>query len=308
MSGTIHTTYNRRTVPNGSDVFFIEAGPADGPVLLLLHGYPSSSNQYRRLLQSPLAATHRLIAPDLPGFGLTETRPSVKVTFQYMAEVLSEFLNELKVDSYIVYIFDFGAPAFLRLATMNDREGAKVRGIITQNGNMHHEGLGKAWAPLQEWWKTDTAPGVESTAAWADTFDTIAANAHTLDAVKSQYYDGVPVGRVPHVDPYAYHSDYDLNMRSPDKKKTMTSLFWDYRTNVTLYYKWQAWVKSSNLPILAVWGANEEWFIPQGAEAWGKTTARARVDLLDTGHFAIESHAKEIINIIAEWLETESLT
>ncbi|MRX08696.1 alpha/beta fold hydrolase [Pseudoduganella sp. FT25W] len=263
---------------DGVNVFYREAGPADAPVLLLLHGFPSSSHMYRNLI--PLLATkYRVIAPDLPGFGFT-TVPAERnyvYTFDNLTATLEAFVQKLKLSKYALYIFDYGAPTGLRLAAAHPE---RVTALISQNGNAYLEGLGDAWAQTRKYW---AEPTQENRNAMRDFL--------TLDATKWQYVNGV--ANPDSVAPESYHLDAAL-LERPGNKDIQLDLILDYANNLTQYPSFQKFFRDTKLPTLVIWGKNDVFFIPAGAEAFKRDNPNAVVKMLDTGHFAVETHVDEI--------------
>ncbi|KAM3474808.1 hypothetical protein MY5147_004088 [Beauveria neobassiana] len=285
------TQTKRISLPkSGVSLFWRENGPEyPCKTILLLHGFPSSSHQYRHLI--PLLATrYRVIAPDMPGFGFTETPDDFTYTFDSLADVVEEFLASLSIDKYSVYIFDYGAPVGLRLAL---RHPDAIEAIITQNGNAHVQGFGDVWAPIKEFWASDNTANDRSK---------IADSMLNFDITKFQYVNGTP--DVDAIAPESYTLDYALLQR-PGRREAQLDLFRDYQNNIPLYEKFQAYFRSSQIPLLAIWGKNDVFFIPAGAEAFKKDLPNAVIKLLDAGHFAVESHASLIKEEIFQFLGDE---
>ncbi|KAF7154874.1 hypothetical protein CNMCM5623_003132 [Aspergillus felis] len=254
-----------------TNVFYREAGAQSAPVILLLHGFPSSSHQYRHLI--PILATrYHVIAPDLPGFGFTTVAEGFKYTFDNLAAVLLEFIDALSITKYSVFIFDYGAPTGLRLAL---KRPEAVQAIITQNGNAYEDGLGKFWDQIQPLWSSGNDPEVRSK---------LAAGLLSLEATKWQYEEGTQKSRRPG------NADIQLD------------LFWDYQNNIKLYPQFQLYFRESQVPLLAVWGKNDQIFIPPGAEAFKRDLPNAEVHFLDAGHFAVETETAEIGALILKFL------
>ncbi|MBB5856583.1 alpha/beta fold hydrolase [Amycolatopsis umgeniensis] len=279
-------TIRHRSVRLGDvEVFYREAGDPDAPVLLLLHGFPTSSHQFVRLMRR-LAGRWRLIAPDLPGFGRTVTPDGFTFTFDRLAEVLGEFTEALELRRYALYVFDFGAPAGLRLAVSRPSE---VTALITQNGNAYVEGLGPAMPDFAN--LTDEA---EAKRGFAEILG--------LEQIKWQYTEGA---RDPEtIDPSNYLLDrYFLD--SPGREVAMQDLLWDYRNNPPVYPKFQAWLRETQPPVLAVWGRNDQFFVPAGAEAFRKDVPSAEVHFFDTGHFALEEDVEPISELIDRFLAAQ---
>ena len=277
--------YNYATI-DGHRIFYREAGAKDAPTLLLLHGFPTSSHMFRNLIP-PLADRYHVIAPDLPGFGFSKSpgREDFRYTFENLAHVIDRFTEEIGLDGYAIYIFDYGAPVGLRLALAQPE---RVTAIISQNGNAYEEGLSQGWNPIQKYWK-DPTPA--NRAALKDFL--------TPEATKSQYLHGVADATL--VAPEAYELDSALLAR-PGNEEIQLDLFLDYASNVALYPKFQAYFRTHRPPLLAVWGRNDPFFLPQGAEAFRRDNPDAEVHLVDTGHFALETHASEIARVILTFL------
>jgi pimeloyl-ACP methyl ester carboxylesterase len=273
-----HTSI-RRVEADGVTVFYREAGPANSPVVLLLHGFPTSSFQYRELIPR-LADRYRVITPDLPGFGFTEVpeQRRYKYSFDALAATVLAFTDALQLKSYALYVFDYGAPIGFRLAMARPE---RVTAIVSQNGNAYEEGLGNAWDPIRKYWATPTTENRE----------VIRKNILTLEGTRWQYTHGVTIPES--VAPESYTLDWDLLQR-PGNKEIQLDLFLDYASNVKLYPKFQEYFRKSKPPLLAIWGKNDPFFIPAGANAFRKDLPNAMVQFLDTGHFALETHAEEI--------------
>ncbi|CEO60819.1 Putative Hydrolase-like protein [Penicillium brasilianum] len=254
--------------------------------ILLLHGFPSSSHQYRKLMPL-LAAKYRVVAPDLPGFGFTEVPKEFKYSFETLTDTIEEFLDAISLSKFSVYIFDYGAPVGLRLAL---RRTDAIEAIISQNGNAYVEGFGDVWGPIQAFWASKNTAADRAKVADAML---------TYDITKFQYLNGTPDPSS--IAPESYTLDYAL-MERLGNKDVQLDLFMDYQNNVALYEKFQEYFRSSQLPLLAIWGKNDVFFIPSGAEAYKKDLPRAQVKFLDAGHFASESHAEEIADEIISFL------
>lgn len=266
------------TLPNGVKLFYREAGSSDNPTFLLLHGFPSSSNQFRNLITA-LAPRYHILAPDLPGFGFTETPADYAHTFANLADTIDAFLQSQSIKKFAIYIFDYGAPTGLRLALKRPHD---ILAIVSQNGNAYEDGFGDFWSIVHPLWKGTPTQAVK---------DEVAGNLLTLGATKFQYETGTPNVEV--IDPAAYTLDQALLDR-PGQKDIQLGLFIDYQNNVKLYPEFQKWFKESNVPILAIWGKNDVIFIPPGAEAFKRDSKNAEVKFLDAGHFALESSLEEI--------------
>lgn len=267
------------------EVFYREAGPADAPVVLLLHGYPTSSHMFRDLIPL-LAKDYRVIAPDLPGFGntLVPPRGEFDYSFDNLARVVTEFTEALKLDRYALYVFDYGAPTGFRVAAAHPE---RVTAIISQNGNAYEEGLSDVWGPFQAYWRS---PSDATRAACRE--------ALTPEAIHMQYFHGADAARIS-PDGHTLDSAY---LGRPGNDEIQLDLVLDYRTNVALYPAWQAYFREHQPPLLAVWGDKDPFFLPAGAQAYRRDLPGAQIELLDTGHFALETHASEIAALIQQFL------
>lgn len=271
---------------DGIKIFYREAGPADAPVILLLHGYPTSSHMFRHLMPR-LASSFRVIAPDLPGFGFTEvpSERQYRYTFDSLGVTINAFVEALNLKRYAIYVFDYGAPTGFRLAVAHPE---RVTAIISQNGNGYVDGLGDAWDPIKKYWKEPTPANREALRGFIG-----------LEGTKWQYVHGVtdPV----QVEPEAYWLDTVLLQR-PGNAEIQLDLFLDYASNVKLYPTFQEYFRKSQPPLLAAWGKNDPFFVPPGAEAFRKDIPSAKVVFYDTGHFALETHVEEISEEIHSFL------
>jgi pimeloyl-ACP methyl ester carboxylesterase len=285
---TIHQVHHRTVTVRGLDVYYREAGPADAPVLLLLHGFPTSSHMFRDLI--PLLANgYRLIAPDHIGFGRSATPAAddFPYTFAELAEITGEFTERLGLKEFALYIQDYGAPIGLRLALAHPE---RVTAIVTQNGNAYEEGLGtEAWAPVLAL-IAERTPETEAPVR----------EISSPDGIKWQYLHGVPDPSL--VSPDAYEHDAAL-MARPGESEIQLDLISDYGSNFTLYPAFQEYFRTSQVPLLAVWGAGDEIFVPAGALAFRRDLPRAEVHLLPAGHFALETHADQIAALIRDFLD-----
>ena len=280
------TTYRTVSV-DGLKVFYREAGEARAPTLLLLHGFPTSSHMYQGLIPA-LADRYHMVAPDLPGFGFTEAPDRTRFTysFDHLAKVTERFTEILGLDRYALYVFDYGAPVGFRLAV---RQPERITALISQNGNAYVEGLSEGWNPIQAYWKN---PSPENRAALRAFLEP--------EATRWQYIHGVPnPGRL---SPDAWTLDSALLAR-PGNDEIQLDLFGDYQSNVALYPEFQQYIRSRRPALLAVWGKNDPFFLPAGAEAFKRDNPEAEIHLLDTGHFALESHGPEIAAIIRDFLD-----
>ena len=284
---TVPSTTIHRVEADGVQVFYRAAGDPSAPVVLLLHGFPASSFMFRELIPR-LAADYRVIAPDLPGFGFTQIPAQRKYvySFEAIASTIDAFTQALKLDRYAIYVFDYGAPTGLRLAMAHPE---RVAAIVSQNGNAYEEGLGDAWGPIRKYWAEPTAENRE----------VIRKNVLTLEGTRWQYTHGVADPQS--VPPESYTLDWALLQR-PGNIDIQLDLFLDYASNVKLYPKFQEYFRKSKPPLLAIWGKNDPFFIPPGAEAYRKDLPNAKIQFLDTGHFAIETHVVEIASAMKGFL------
>lgn len=264
---------------DGIRVMYRAAGEVGKPVVLLLHGFPTSSFMFHELIPR-LADEYRVIAPDLPGFGFTEVPEArrYKYSFDALTGTLEAFTEALGLTHYALYIFDYGAPTGLRLAM---RHPERVTAIVSQNGNAYDEGLGDAWDPIRTYWSQPTA---ENRAVLRE-------NILTLQTTRWQYMHGV--ANPDAIAPELYTLDYAL-MERPGNAEIQLDLFLDYASNVKLYPEFQSYFRTAKPPMLAIWGKNDPFFVPAGAEAYRRDLPDAEVQMLDTGHFAIATHVVEI--------------
>jgi pimeloyl-ACP methyl ester carboxylesterase len=282
----IAVTHRKRVDADGVRLLYREAGDPNAPVVLLLHGFPASSFQYRELIPR-LADRYRVIAPDLPGFGFTEVPAERKYvyTFEALARTIEAFTDALHLKKYALYIFDYGAPTGLRLAMAHPE---RVTAIVSQNGNAYEEGLGDAWAPIRRYWNDPSAANRNAI-----------RGALTAEGMRHEYSVGMPNSDV--VAPESYTLDAALLAR-PGNVDIQLDLFLDYANNVKLYPKFQEYFRASKPPLLAIWGKNDLYFIPPGAEAFRRDIPNATVQFLDTGHFALETHLEEITTAMRAFL------
>jgi pimeloyl-ACP methyl ester carboxylesterase len=288
---SIPVTSIHKVEADGVKVFYREAGEPNAPVVLLLHGFPTSSFMFRELIPR-LAGQFRVIAPDLPGFGFTEVPAERKYTYSFdaLARTMEAFTDALGLNRYAIYVFDYGAPTGLRLAMAHPE---RVSAIISQNGNAYEEGLGDAWGPIRKYWAEPTAENRE----------VIRKNVLTLEGTRWQYTHGV--SNPESVAPESYTLDVAL-MQRPGNEEIQLDLFLNYASNVKLYPKFQEYFRTSKPPLLAIWGKNDPFFIPAGAEAFRKDLPNAKVQFLDTGHFATETHVAEIASAMEDFLTSSS--
>lgn len=268
------------------EVFYREAGPKDAPVLLLLHGFPTSSHMFRDLIPL-LANQYHVIAPDLPGFGNTKAPPrgQFDYTFENLYKVIEGFTEALGLTKYSLYVFDYGAPTGFRLAAANPE---KVTAIISQNGNAYLDGFNDAWAPWQAYWREPTEANREACRV-----------SLAPETIRDwQYGTGADPKKL---SPDGYNLDI-FYMSRPGAEEIQLDLILDYRSNVAAYPAFQAYFREYQPPLLAVWGKHDPAFIPPGAEAYRRDIPSAEVHFLDAGHFALETHAPEIAAYVSEFL------
>jgi pimeloyl-ACP methyl ester carboxylesterase len=269
---------------NGSEVFYREEGNPSAATLLLLHGFPSSSAQYQRLIER-LSGPYHLIATDYPGFGQSPALAGA-TTFDRLADVIDAFTKAKGLDRFSLYMFDFGAPVGFRIAS---RRPERIEGLVLQNGNAYEVGLGPGMQALKPYWE-DRASNEPAIRGFL-----------TLDATRSQYVDGV-------ADPTTVNPDlWELDQRYielPGRDQVMLDLLYDYQNNVMLYPDWQEYLRTNTPPALLPWGRNDAFFPPQGARAYLDDLPDGELRLLDTGHFATATHSAEIAALISAFLES----
>jgi pimeloyl-ACP methyl ester carboxylesterase len=275
---------------NGTKIFYREAGPQDAPVLLLLHGFPSASHMFRDLIPK-LAHHYRLVAPDFPGFGQSEmpARETFAYTFAHLAEVIGQFTEVIGLTKFAIYIFDYGAPVGLRMA-LNHPE--RVTAIISQNGNAYVEGLSDGWNPIRAYWNDPSPANRDALRAML-----------TPETTLFQYVHGVADETL--VSPDGRCLD-DFYLARSGAHELQLDLFLDYANNVALYPKFQDYFRQHQPPFLAVWGKNDPFFLPAGAEGYARDIKNAQVKFLETGHFALETHSEEIAAAILPFLDQGS--
>jgi len=281
------TSYKTVTV-DGSEIFYREAGERTNPTLLLLHGFPSSSAQYQGLIDR-LAGTFHLLAPDYPGFGRSEPLEGTS-TFERLTDSIEGFTDALELERFSMYLFDFGAPIGFRLAT---RRPERVQALVLQNANAYQAGIGPKLAGLAPYWEDRVAaePAVRAFLS--------------LESTRSQYLDGVPDPALVNPDSWTLDQSYqDL----PGRDQVMLDLIYDYTSNVALYPAWQEYLRTHRPATLITWGANDEYFIADGARAYLTDVPDAELHLLDTGHFALATHTKEIASAIEGFAPAQAVT
>jgi len=278
-------TYHSTEV-KGLKVFYRQSGPPDAPALLLLHGYPSSSHMFRNLMPQ-LADRFHVIAPDLIGFGQSAmpSRDSFSYTFEALTDALDGFTDAIGLDRYALYVFDYGAPTGFRLAV---RHPDRITAIVSQNGNAYEDGLSDGWNPIRAYWK-------EPTPANRDAIRSLVQPETTV----WQYTQGVPDTSLVSPDGYTLDNHY---LARPGAHDIQLDLFLDYASNVKLYPGFQEYFRTRQPPLLAIWGRGDPFFLPAGAEAFKRDIPGADVRLLDTGHFALETHGDQIAAAIRGFL------
>jgi pimeloyl-ACP methyl ester carboxylesterase len=274
---------------NGCKVFYREAGDPQAPAVLLLHGFPTSSHMFRNLIPQ-LATDYHVVAPDLPGFGFSDApdHKSFQYTFDHLAEVIGDFVEQIDLKRFAVYVFDYGAPVGFRLAL---RYPDRISAVISQNGNAYVEGLSDDWAPVRAYWENPSQQNRD-----------VLRSLSTLETTRWQYQHGV-TNAEERVAPEAIVLDQTLLDR-PQSAEIQLDLIGDYKSNVALYPKFQEFFRTHRPPTLAVWGKNDPFFLPAGAEAFRRDNPSAKVIFYDTGHFALETHAAEIGAEIRAFLST----
>lgn len=273
---------------DGFDIFYREAGMRGKPVLLLLHGFPTSSHMFRNLIPL-LAQQYYVIAPDYPGFGYSAMpdRSQFNYSFDKFSDLIQKLLTHLAVQKYAIYVFDYGAPVGFRLFQQHPD---RITAIISQNGNAYEDGIAGFWDPIKAYW--DTRGESEREAIRWLTSGT---------ATHWQYYNGVPENLEARISPDGWRHDQSLMDRAGNADIQL-DLFYDYRTNLPLYSQWQKAFREYQPPLLAVWGKNDEIFVAPGAKAFQRDVHDAEIHLLDTGHFALETHCQEIGQLINDFM------
>ena len=274
------------------DIFYREAGPKDGPTILLLHGLPSSSRMYQPLLQSDLASQYHLIAPDYPGFGHSSwpDHQSFAYTFDHLAKIIEDFTEQLHLDRYTLFMQDYGGPVGFRMALAHPE---RIQAMIIQNAVSHEEGLSPLWAVRRAFWEDRSAHEAE-----------VRSNLLSLEATRKRH-----VGTSP--DPEKYNPDvwvdeyYFLNQ--PGQADIQLDLFYDYQNNVKSYPSWQKWLRDKQPPLLVLWGRYDTSFTVAGGEAYRKDDPAAEVHILDAGHFALDLQPKEIIRLTEAFMKKQQV-
>jgi pimeloyl-ACP methyl ester carboxylesterase len=277
----------RRTEVDGFKIFYREAGRADAPKLLLLHGFPSAGHMFRDLIPQ-LADRFRIVAPDLPGFGQSDmpAREKFDYTFDNIARVIERFTELVGFDRFALYVFDYGAPTGFRMAV---RHPERITAIISQNGNAYEEGLSEGWTPIRAYWEDASQANRKALRAFL-----------TPETTSWQYTHGVTDPTT--VSPDGQNLD-NFYLARPGADEVQLDLFGDYKSNVALYPSFQQYFRTHKPPLLAAWGKNDPFFLPPGAEAFRRDIPEAKVRFFDTGHFALETHCAEIAKVISDFLD-----
>jgi pimeloyl-ACP methyl ester carboxylesterase len=280
------TVHYRSADAGGFKVFYREAGAPGAPKLLLLHGFPSAGHMFRDLIPL-LADRFHVVAPDLPGFGQSDmpARSSFQYTFDNVADVIDRFTQKIGFDKFAVYVFDYGAPTGFRLAVKHPE---RISAIISQNGNAYEEGLSEGWNPIRAYWQNASEANRKALRDFLKP-----------EATLWQYTHGV--SDTSKVSPDGYSLD-NFYLARPGADEVQLDLFGDYKSNVALYPTFQKYFRTHKPPLLAVWGRNDPFFLPPGAEAFKRDIPSATIRFLDTGHFALETHAREVADEIRKFL------
>ncbi|MFD6027693.1 alpha/beta fold hydrolase [Streptomyces griseoluteus] len=283
----MNSVHHRTATVDGHEIFYREAGPADAPAIVLLHGYPTSSFMFRELIPL-LAGDYHVIAPDHLGFGLSDAPDTAGFTYTFdaLAEITSHLLDQLGLDRYALYVQDYGAPIGWRLALKNPE---RISALVTQNGNGYEDGFVESfWTGV---WAYGANPGPDTEPA--------VRTALSRDAIRWQYLHGVPDPSV--VSPDTWEHDVALVSREGNDEVQL-ALFRDYGNNRPLYPSLHEFLRTSEVPVLAVWGRNDEIFGPAGAEAFTRDAKDAEVHLIDGGHFLLESHLDVVAGHLRDFL------
>jgi pimeloyl-ACP methyl ester carboxylesterase len=276
---------------DGIKIFYREAGLADAPKLLLLHGFPTASHMFRDLIPL-LADRFHVVAPDLPGFGQSDmpSREKFTYTFDNIARAIERFTELVGFERFALYVFDYAAPTGFRLAV---RHPERITAIISQNGNAYEEGLSDGWTPIRAYWEDPSQANREALRAFLKP-----------ETTHWQYTQGVPDAAM--VSPDGQNLD-NFYLARPGADEVQLDLFGDYKSNVALYPSFQEYFRRRRPPLLAAWGRNDPFFLPRGAEAFKRDIPQAMVQFFDTGHFALETHSEDIARTIGEFWEARSV-
>ena len=282
-----HPIMHKMVEVNGVDIFYREAGPADAPTILLLHGYPTSSHMFRNLMRD-LSESYHLLAPDYPGYGRSEQPPMTEFEYSFdnMSRIVEGFLNELDVDKFSIYLMDYGAPIGYRIAAKHPE---RVESLIVQNGNAYDEGLRDFWIPIKKYWNDYAVENGEALEVF-----------HSPAGLKWQYTHGVQ--DTLKISPDNWHIDLQ-HLNRPENDKIQLAMFYSYRTNVPLYPEWQEYFRQYQPPTLIVWGKNDYIFPVEGAHPYKRDLKNVEFHLLNTGHFALEEEGVAIAGYIDKFLK-----
>ena len=288
IDNTHRKIYYRHISADGHKIFYRESGPQQAPIILLLHGYPTSSHMFRNLFPI-LSGKYRLIAPDLPGFGFSDApaRDNFEYTFSNLTKVLQAFIDELKLKRFAVYVFDYGAPTGYRLMMANPE---KITGFISQNGNAYESGLGSAWEGVKRYWQSNSPEDRDLLRGFVKEQE-----------LRFQYFTGVTDPEL--VAPETYTLDQYFLDR-PDSDEKQLDLLLDYKNNVDMYPKFQEYFRTNQPRALIVWGNKDPYFLPPGAMAYLNDLPDASLKFYNTGHFALETHGMEIGKDILTFMKT----
>lgn len=287
QNATLHKTVE----VNGVEIFYREAGAPDAPVILLLHGYPTSSHMFRNLMRD-LSDDYRLLAPDYPGFGRSE-QPSMAefdYSFDNMATIVDGFLEKLEIETFSIYLMDYGAPIGYRIAA---KYPERIESLIVQNGNAYDEGLRDFWIPIKKYWNQYTLANGKPLEGF-----------HSPAGLKWQYTHGVE--DTLKISPDNWNIDLQ-HLTRPENNEIQLAMFYSYRTNVPLYPEWQEYFRTYQPPTLIVWGKNDYIFPAEGAHPYKRDLKNLEFHLLNTGHFALEEKGDEIASYINNFLKRNKI-